>query len=255
MWNWNERLPEKCGFFAVASLIARASLINLMKIVYWLVSFGHCWLILAYPYRSLLETMFKICVFWKELYCCCSTSITLAIDSIDLFRIYFNDSCCLLCLHFICQQKKKPGNRGVLPCWSDNEKLVCCSVLALLWSLSDCRSIARRVMIRNLLLAKERVAHILIQLEEANNFTDFMALFSQFGQRMVTLGTLSGDRLKVRHIASSYYLWQQGLWLNLCFFCQNISEKPSTSSLKITFENESLHFYWFQWSMHQAFRG
>nr|CAI5843482.1 unnamed protein product [Callosobruchus analis] len=50
------------------------------------------------------------------------------------------------------------------------------------------------VVVKQLLLAKDKVSHSLDRLESVNNFTEFVKAFSQFGGEMVELAHLTGDR-------------------------------------------------------------
>ncbi|ERL95043.1 hypothetical protein D910_12313, partial [Dendroctonus ponderosae] len=50
------------------------------------------------------------------------------------------------------------------------------------------------VVVKQLLLAKDKVSHSLDRLESVNNFTEFVKAFSQFGAEMVELAHLTGDR-------------------------------------------------------------
>ncbi|KAL1500968.1 hypothetical protein ABEB36_006378 [Hypothenemus hampei] len=50
------------------------------------------------------------------------------------------------------------------------------------------------VVVKQLLLAKDKVSNSLDRLESVNNFTEFVKAFSQFGSEMVELAHLTGDR-------------------------------------------------------------
>ncbi|XP_050311653.1 alpha-catulin isoform X2 [Anthonomus grandis grandis] len=50
------------------------------------------------------------------------------------------------------------------------------------------------VVVKQLLLAKDKVSHSLDRLESVSNFTEFVKAFSQFGAEMVELAHLTGDR-------------------------------------------------------------
>ncbi|KAG5873281.1 hypothetical protein JTB14_020550 [Gonioctena quinquepunctata] len=50
------------------------------------------------------------------------------------------------------------------------------------------------VVVKQLLLAKDKVSHSLDRLESVNNFTEFVKAFSQFGAEMVELAHYTGDR-------------------------------------------------------------
>ncbi|XP_017780847.1 PREDICTED: alpha-catulin isoform X3 [Nicrophorus vespilloides] len=50
------------------------------------------------------------------------------------------------------------------------------------------------VVVKQLLLAKDKVQRSLDKLESVNNFTEFVKAFSQFGSEMVELAHLTGDR-------------------------------------------------------------
>lgn len=50
------------------------------------------------------------------------------------------------------------------------------------------------VVVKQLLLAKDKVQRSLGRLESVNNFTEFVKAFSQFGAEMVELAHLTGDR-------------------------------------------------------------
>ncbi|ODN05767.1 Alpha-catulin, partial [Orchesella cincta] len=54
--------------------------------------------------------------------------------------------------------------------------------------------LADSVVVRQLLLAKDKVVNTLTRLESVTNFTEFVKAFSQFGTEMVELAQLTGDR-------------------------------------------------------------
>ncbi|XP_059141876.1 alpha-catulin-like [Physella acuta] len=64
----------------------------------------------------------------------------------------------------------------------------------LLSAITKVLLLADRIVVKQLLLSKEKVLQSLCQVEEVNNFTDFVSAFSQFGKDMVELAHLSGDR-------------------------------------------------------------
>ncbi|XP_066263929.1 alpha-catulin-like isoform X1 [Branchiostoma lanceolatum] len=65
---------------------------------------------------------------------------------------------------------------------------------ALLSSVTKVLMVADKVMVKQLLCAKDKVLTSLVHLEEVSNFSEFVQLFSQFGTEMVELAHLSGDR-------------------------------------------------------------
>ncbi|XP_053975206.1 alpha-catulin isoform X1 [Hylaeus volcanicus] len=64
----------------------------------------------------------------------------------------------------------------------------------LLGSVTRVLLLADIVVVKQLLLAKDKVARSLGRLESVSNFTDFVKAFSQFGAEMVELAHLTGDR-------------------------------------------------------------
>ncbi|CAE1327556.1 Alpha-catulin [Acanthosepion pharaonis] len=54
--------------------------------------------------------------------------------------------------------------------------------------------LADKVVVKQLLAAKDRVLASLLKLERVYNFTDFMEAFSQFGNEMVRLAQITGER-------------------------------------------------------------
>lgn len=64
----------------------------------------------------------------------------------------------------------------------------------LLGSVTRVLLLADIVVVKQLLLAKDRVARSLGRLESVTNFTEFVKAFSQFGAEMVELAHLTGDR-------------------------------------------------------------
>ncbi|CAH1392812.1 unnamed protein product [Nezara viridula] len=64
----------------------------------------------------------------------------------------------------------------------------------LLTSVTRVLLLADVVVVRQLLLAKDKVARSLGRLEGVSNFTEFVKAFSQFGLEMVELAHLTGDR-------------------------------------------------------------
>ncbi|XP_035660712.1 alpha-catulin-like isoform X2 [Branchiostoma floridae] len=65
---------------------------------------------------------------------------------------------------------------------------------ALLSSVTKVLMVADKVMVKQLLCAKDKVLTSLVHLEGVSNFSEFVQLFSQFGTEMVELAHLSGDR-------------------------------------------------------------
>ncbi|KAK9497281.1 hypothetical protein O3M35_004629 [Rhynocoris fuscipes] len=65
---------------------------------------------------------------------------------------------------------------------------------SLLTSVTRVLLLADVVVVKQLLLAKDRVARSLGRLEGVSNFTEFVSAFSQFGSEMVELAHLTGDR-------------------------------------------------------------
>ncbi|CAL1545906.1 unnamed protein product [Lymnaea stagnalis] len=64
----------------------------------------------------------------------------------------------------------------------------------LLSAITKVLLLADRIVVKQLLLSKDKVLLSLARVEEVNNFTDFVNAFSQFGKDMVELAHLSGDR-------------------------------------------------------------
>ncbi|XP_063225044.1 alpha-catulin isoform X2 [Bacillus rossius redtenbacheri] len=64
----------------------------------------------------------------------------------------------------------------------------------LLASVTRVLLLADIVVVKQLLLAKDKVARSLGRLESVSNFTEFVKAFSQFGAEMVELAHLTGDR-------------------------------------------------------------
>ncbi|XP_069678069.1 alpha-catulin isoform X1 [Periplaneta americana] len=64
----------------------------------------------------------------------------------------------------------------------------------LLGSVTRVLLLADIVVVKQLLLAKDKVARSLGRLESVTNFTEFVKAFSQFGAEMVELAHLTGDR-------------------------------------------------------------
>ncbi|XP_015595869.1 alpha-catulin isoform X2 [Cephus cinctus] len=64
----------------------------------------------------------------------------------------------------------------------------------LLGSVTRVLLLADIVVVKQLLLAKDKVARSLGRLESVSNFTEFVKAFSQFGAEMVELAHLTGDR-------------------------------------------------------------
>ncbi|XP_014476484.1 PREDICTED: alpha-catulin isoform X4 [Dinoponera quadriceps] len=64
----------------------------------------------------------------------------------------------------------------------------------LLGSVTKVLLLADIVVVKQLLLAKDKVARSLGRLESVSNFTEFVKAFSQFGAEMVELAHLTGDR-------------------------------------------------------------
>ncbi|CAL4059270.1 unnamed protein product, partial [Meganyctiphanes norvegica] len=64
----------------------------------------------------------------------------------------------------------------------------------LLSSVTRVLLLADTVVVKQLLLAKDKVTHSLSRLESVTNFTEFVGAFSHFGAEMVELAHLTGDR-------------------------------------------------------------
>ncbi|CAG5122756.1 unnamed protein product [Candidula unifasciata] len=64
----------------------------------------------------------------------------------------------------------------------------------LLSAITKVLLLADRIVVKQLLSSKDKVMQSLAQVEQVNNFTDFVSAFSQFGKDMVELAHLSGDR-------------------------------------------------------------
>ncbi|CAG0901003.1 unnamed protein product, partial [Darwinula stevensoni] len=64
----------------------------------------------------------------------------------------------------------------------------------LLSSVTQVLLFADSIVVRQLLLAKDKVANALTRLENVKNFTEFVRAFCQFGQEMVDLAQLTGNR-------------------------------------------------------------
>lgn len=64
----------------------------------------------------------------------------------------------------------------------------------LLSSVTRVLLLADTVVVKQLLLAKDKVTHSLSRLESVTNFTEFVKAFSHFGAEMVELAHLTGDR-------------------------------------------------------------
>nr|XP_023016964.1 alpha-catulin [Leptinotarsa decemlineata] len=64
----------------------------------------------------------------------------------------------------------------------------------LLGAITRVLLLADIVVVKQLLLAKDKVSHSLDRLESVGNFTEFVKAFSQFGAEMVELAHLTGDR-------------------------------------------------------------
>ncbi len=70
----------------------------------------------------------------------------------------------------------------------------------LLSSVTRVLLIADRVMVKQILKAEDKVAYSLTRLENTNNFTEFVKIFTQFGGEMVDLAHKTGDRQHVSPI-------------------------------------------------------
>lgn len=64
----------------------------------------------------------------------------------------------------------------------------------LLSSVTRVLLIADRVLVKQVLKAEDKVAYSLTRLENTNNFTEFVKIFTQFGGEMVDLAHRTGDR-------------------------------------------------------------
>ncbi|KAL5005886.1 hypothetical protein ScPMuIL_017044 [Solemya velum] len=64
----------------------------------------------------------------------------------------------------------------------------------LLSAITKVLLLADKIIIKQLLVAKDKVLKSLISLEKVDNFTDFVQAFSKFGKQMVQLAHLTGDR-------------------------------------------------------------
>ncbi|KAF2366612.1 Vinculin/alpha-catenin [Trinorchestia longiramus] len=64
----------------------------------------------------------------------------------------------------------------------------------LLSSVTRVLLLADTVVVKQLLLAKDKISHSMSRLESVTNFTEFVSAFSQFGGEMVELAHLTADR-------------------------------------------------------------
>ncbi|XP_005101953.1 alpha-catulin isoform X2 [Aplysia californica] len=87
---------------------------------------------------------------------------------------------------------RQTGEEGMVPP-ADKTAMVR-AARQLLSAITKVLLLADRIVVKQLLLSKDRVLLSLAQVEEVNNFTDFVNAFSQFGKDMVELAHLSGDR-------------------------------------------------------------
>ncbi|XP_033207723.1 alpha-catulin isoform X4 [Belonocnema kinseyi] len=76
----------------------------------------------------------------------------------------------------------------------DDRRAVVRAARSLLVSVTRVLLLADIVVVKQLLLAKDKVARSLGRLESVSNFTEFVKAFSQFGAEMVELAHLTGDR-------------------------------------------------------------
>ncbi|XP_051157686.1 alpha-catulin [Leptopilina boulardi] len=76
----------------------------------------------------------------------------------------------------------------------DDRGAVVRAARCLLVSVTRVLLLADIVVVKQLLLAKDKVARSLGRLESVSNFTEFVKAFSQFGAEMVELAHLTGDR-------------------------------------------------------------
>ncbi|XP_035218517.1 alpha-catulin-like, partial [Stegodyphus dumicola] len=82
---------------------------------------------------------------------------------------------------------------GQLRSYADKTNMVR-AARSLLSSVTRVLLLADTVVVKQLLMAKDRVSMSLNRLENAKNFTEFVKAFSQFGTEMVELAHLTGDR-------------------------------------------------------------
>lgn len=89
----------------------------------------------------------------------------------------------------------------------------------LLGSVTRVLLLADIVVVKQLLLAKDKVARSLGRLESVSNFTEFVKAFSQFGAEMVELAHLTGDRQVCIFILFRSFFLLFVVLLSIFFFC------------------------------------
>ncbi|KAH1018312.1 hypothetical protein HUJ05_006108 [Dendroctonus ponderosae] len=99
-----------------------------------------------------------------------------------------------------CKEARQAGAAIEHICEETNEEialdrsLLIRAAKCLLAAITRVLLLADIVVVKQLLLAKDKVSHSLDRLESVNNFTEFVKAFSQFGAEMVELAHLTGDR-------------------------------------------------------------
>ncbi|XP_066144272.1 alpha-catulin isoform X3 [Euwallacea fornicatus] len=99
-----------------------------------------------------------------------------------------------------CKEARQAGSAIEQICEETNEEvsldrtLLVRAAKCLLASITRVLLLADIVVVKQLLLAKDKVSHSLDRLESVGNFTEFVKAFSQFGAEMVELAHLTGDR-------------------------------------------------------------
>ncbi|XP_060520875.1 alpha-catulin isoform X2 [Cylas formicarius] len=99
-----------------------------------------------------------------------------------------------------CKEARQAGGAIEQICEETNEEiafdrsLLIRAARCLLSAITRVLLLADIVVVKQLLLAKDKVSHSLDRLESVNNFTEFVKAFSQFGSEMVELAHLTGDR-------------------------------------------------------------
>ncbi|KAI8738521.1 alpha-catulin [Biomphalaria glabrata] len=86
-----------------------------------------------------------------------------------------------------------PGQDEAMTLTTDKTAMVR-AARQLLSAITKVLLLADHIVVKQLLLSKEKVLASLAHVEEVNNFTDFVNAFSEFGKDMVELAHLSGDR-------------------------------------------------------------
>ncbi|XP_076263853.1 alpha-catenin related isoform X1 [Rhynchophorus ferrugineus] len=99
-----------------------------------------------------------------------------------------------------CKEARQAGGAIEHICDETNEEvtfdrtLLIRAAKCLLAAITRVLLLADIVVVKQLLLAKDKVSHSLDRLESVNNFTEFVKAFSQFGSEMVELAHFTGDR-------------------------------------------------------------